>query len=211
MALRTANDPAGQRLARTWCTGPVSSSASLTEGLAAGAATRDRGQRRMGRHRDILTFSCTDGQQAGSGFLSDSQISSALVLILPRRNLVGTGHRCNTLDAITGDECHAALPLGHVLSAGTTCGHLTKCSKERCGREETETRLSCGSLWLCNTRLTADLAMSSSLVAQDTGFSCLCSPENKKKDSYQKKASMLKGKTWNSGVCLSPLGYLKCS
>lgn len=105
---------------------------------------KGQGTEAQGRHGDIPTFSCTGGQQAGSGFLSDSQISSALALILPRRNFVGTDHRCNTLDAIAGNECHAALPLGHALSAGTTCGHLTKCSRERCGREETETRLSSG-------------------------------------------------------------------
>lgn len=74
---------------------------ALAKGLAKGAAARDGGTQPAEVSWEQSNFRlkrCSpDGQQAGRGFVSDSQISAVLGLILPRRKVIGTDHRCNAL------------------------------------------------------------------------------------------------------------------
>lgn len=97
------------------------------KGLAKGVAVRDGGTQPAEASWEQCDFRlkrCSpDGQQAGRGFISDSQISAVLGLILPRRKVVGADHRCS---ALAGEKCHASLRFGHTLSAGITCGPLMK-------------------------------------------------------------------------------------
>lgn len=123
----------------------------------------------------LVKWCSPDGQQDGSGSVSDSQICTLLGLILPRRKVVGIGHLCNVLP---GEECHTSLQFGHILNISINCGHLIKSRRKQHGTEETETRLSRGLLWLCNIWLMLELAKTGTSVSLNTGFSCLHAPKD---------------------------------